>query len=91
MSKVTKKKTSIDDQVKNMNRTLAGGPKDVQGALTKLKKCKGACTKEKQALVRAKAKSCGKRNKNTSACKGAADALKKGKYKFHPVYGYLRY
>ena len=89
MSKA-KKKTEL--KMTNEKNTIRDGPADVKGALAKLKKCKGACTREKQSLQRAKAKSCGnKKNKDTTACKNAANALKKGKYKFHPVYGYLRY
>lgn len=73
------------------------GPNDVRKMLKKLKDCKeNANCKEKvkKELRKIYAKKCynNKKTQNTSACKMAKDktATKKG-YKFHPVYGNLRY
>lgn len=76
------------------------GPVAVKGALKQLEKCKKKECKEKklQMLRRAYNKSCTGRNKGDAMCKKAdrtlptipKKATKKG-YKFHPVYGNLRY
>lgn len=71
------------------------GPIAVQKMLKKLEDCKeNANCKEKvkKELRKIYAKKCynNRKTQNTSACKMAGDKTKKG-YKFHPVYGNLRY
>ena len=84
------KQPKTELKMTNKNNTIRDGPADVKGALKKLKKCQAKkgkdCTKQKQILTRVKAKSCTGKNAQTGACTDAAKA-----YKFHPVYGNLRY
>ena len=91
MSKAKK----VELKMTNEKNTIREGPSNVKGAIDKLRTCQKKrgkdCTKERQQLTRVKANSCTGKNKTSANCKNAADALKKGKYKFHPVYGYLRY
>ena len=107
MSKVTKKKTSTDKQIKAEMKKLKNkkykplgstdGPWEVRTAVTKLSKCKKNCDKQKKNLRTTWSRKCYNNDdtKKTPACTEAAEALgkKKGseKYKFHPVYGNLRY
>lgn len=103
---MSKKKTPTDKQMKaamkkvtNLKSTLQNGddgPKEVRTAVTKLTDCeksKKNCDKLKKNLRTSWSRKCyrNKKTEKTDACTAADKALKKGKYKFHPVYGYLRY
>ena len=100
---MSKKRTPTDKQMeaemKKINNKKykplgsTDGPEEVRTRLTQLSKCKKNCDKDKKNLRTAWSRKCyrNKKTEKTDACTAADKALKKGKYKFHPVYGYLRY
>ena len=93
--------TKFNEKTDKERENSKEGPIAVQKMLTTLRNCKkkARCKEEKvkKQLRKLYANKCYKNNKtkNTPACKEAKEKTetKKGKtgYKFHPVYGNLRY